>query len=232
MLLNAQEKKTSYSDQYWFQYYGNLAFTEKFSAVYDGGIRFKNSFTEKVAALGRIGLQYKFGKHLSAAAGGAYFSQYTNNKITREEWRLYEEIQYKHEINRLKLGYRLRIEQRWFHYLKNGSDDYNNRTRFRVQAIIPLTKKKLESNTLFLVLADEFFLNFGSNITYNFNHNRAIGGFGYRFNEAITINLFYTSIYNQKNTAVDFEYSDMIWLNLQHTLKIRTNKDNIPPASK
>lgn len=216
-----QEKITAYSDQYWFQYYGQLAMNEKISLLYDGGIRYKYAFKEKVATLGRMGIQYKLGKKWSVAAGGAYFTQYTSDKLSREEWRGWEETQFKHQWKRLYSTNRLRFEQRNFHYLSTGKNDYTNRIRIRAQLQIPLNKKTMDNNTLFFVLADELFFEFGKNITYNFNHNRAITGLGFKFNDDITINLFYTSIYTQKNSAILYEYSDMVWFNLQHTLRLK-----------
>lgn len=220
-LCNAQKKNTAYSDQYWFQYYGQLQLNEKWSLTGDGGIRMKKACSEKAATLGRIGFQYQINKSLSTTLGGAYFSQYIGDKINSEEWRGYQEIFLKHNFNRLFASHRLRIEERYFHNLTTRTDNFNFRLRFRFYIIIPLNNNSMQDNTFYILAGDEVFLSFGEQITYNFNQNRAIGGFGYKLNDALMINLTYVYQYAQKNTAVDFEKTDLIWLGIVHAIELK-----------
>lgn len=225
--LGAQEKIVSYSDQYWLQYYGQLQFSPKWSLLGDGGIRMKKAFQEKAATLGRIGIQYKIGEQVTTALGGAYFSQYTNDKINREEWRSWQEILIKHNLNRFFTTHRFRLEERYFHSLSTGKDNFNFRMRYKFNVTFPLNHKSIQANTIYLVAADEIFINFGNEITYNFfDQNRLIGGAGYKINDNYSVSLSYVFQYAQKNIALTFEDMDVLWLTFSHTIKLKKKETN------
>lgn len=225
-LFYSQDKTTSYSDQYWLQYYGQYEINSKWTFLGDGGIRMKNACKEKAATLGRIGIQYKINKSFSVAAGGAYFSQYINDKISREEWRGWQEIFYKHSFKRFYLSHRIRLEERWFHSLATQKDNFNFRSRYRFYFTVPINHSKMQANTVFFIGGDEFFVNFGDQITYNFDQNRAIAGIGYKLNESLMINLTYVYQYAQRNTAINFERTDLIWLGFVHSISRKEKADN------
>lgn len=228
--LNAQKKTISYSDQYWLQYYGQLLLNDKWSLLGDGGIRMKNNCSEKAATLGRIGIQFKLTTNLSTAIGVAYFSQYIQDKISREEWRGWQELFFKHTMKRFFTSHRLRLEERYFHTLASRKDNFNFRLRYRFYFTIPINHKTMQSNTIYLIGGDELFLNFGDKIIYNYDQNRAIVGFGYKLNDALLINLTYIHQYAQKNTATNFEKTDVVWLGIVHTIKLR-EKEKLPVAA-
>lgn len=232
-LVTAQQKTIAYSDQYWLQYYGQLQLNNKWSILGDAGIRMKKSCSEKAATLGRIGLQYQFNPSISTAIGAAYFSQYSNNQIAREEWRAYQELFVKHRFGRFFASHRLRLEERYFHTLTTRKDNFNFRLRYRFYVTVPINHIAMQSRTFYLIAGDELFLNFGEQIIYNYDQNRAIGGCGYKFNDVLMINLTYVYQYAQKNTAFNFEKTDVVWLGIVHTIKWKNNaKEAILPEVK
>lgn len=218
------QKKVSYSDQYWIQYYGQLHLSSKWSILADGGLRMRKAVSEKAATLGRMGIQYNISQNLSAAIGGAYFSQYTNDKISREEWRGYQELLYKHRLKRLSVSYRFRLEERYFHSLATGKDNFNFRPRFRAYFTIPLNHMNMADKTVYLIVGDEIFMNFGEGIIYNYDQNRLISGIGYKINNAFSIYATYVYQYAQR-TATNFEHSDIIWLGISHTIKLKKKEE-------
>lgn len=222
--LYAQQKKILYSDQYWMQYYGQLELNRKWAISFDGGLRMKIGFKEKAASLGRAGLQYKINNVFSIAVGGAYFSQYSNDKISREEWRSYEELFMKHGKGRFSFTQRIRLEERFFHTLATRQDNFNYRFRYKFQWNLPLNHTSMENKTIYLILADEVFLNFGKEINYNYDQNRTTLGIGYKLNNSISASLNYVYQYAQKNSAALFEHSDIIWLQAYHTLSTKSKK--------
>ncbi len=223
----AHTKTTAYSDQYWLQYYGQLQLNPKWTILGDGGIRMKNGCKEKAATLGRIGLQLNLNKNLSTAIGGAYFSQYINDKISREEWRGWQELFLKHNFSRFFTNHRLRIEERYFHTLSTRKDNFNFRLRYRFYFTFPLNHPTMQANTLYIIGGDEIFLNFGGQVIYNYDQNRVIAGAGYKLNDNLLINLTYVYQYAQKNTAFHFEKTDIIWLGMIHTIKLK-KKNAVP----
>lgn len=91
-----------------------------------------------------------------------------------KEFRLWEQITLNHNIDRVKIEQRYRIEQRWV----NG--DFRSRFRYRVNPIIPLNKPSIQNNTLYLSLFEEVF--FGNHAPY-FERNRFFAGAGFQFNK-------------------------------------------------
>jgi len=218
--LVSQEKKT-YSDQYWLQYYGQLQLNTKWSVPFDAGIRMRKAISEKAATLARIAIQYQINKVLSTALGGAYFSQYNNDKIVREEWRGYQEILMKQNFNRCYTSHRLRLEERYYYSLPTKTDFFNFRLRYRFYLTIPLNHTNMSAKTLYIIAGDELFLNFGNTVIYNYDQNRAIAGFGYKPTDNLLINLTYVYQYTQKNSTDSFEHSDLLWLGIAQTLCFR-----------
>lgn len=221
----AQDKITTYSDQYWLQYYGQLQLNSKWTMLGDAGIRMKHACSEKAATLGRIGLQFTINKSFSSAIGGAYFSQFTNNKISREEWRGWQELFYKHRLRRFFFSHRLRLEERHFHTLSTHKDNFNYRIRYRFYFTLPLIHSQMKSNTLYLIGGDEIFMNFGEQIIYNYDQNRLIAGLGYKLNENLMMNMTYVYQFAQKSSAINFERIDLIWLGIVHSIK-KKEKDS------
>ena len=218
------QKKISYSDQYWMQYYGHLQLSSRWTMAADGGLRMKKALSEKAATLGRIGIQYNISQNFSAAIGGAYFSQYINDKISREEWRGYQELFYKHRLKRLSVSYRFRLEERYFHSLTTGKDNFNFRPRFRAYFTIPLNHMNMADKTVYLIVGDEIFMNFGDGVIYNYDQNRLISGIGYKLNNAFSIYATYVYQFAQRS-AISFEHSDIIWLGISHTIKLKKKEE-------
>lgn len=75
-----------------------------------------------------------------------------------------------------------------------------------------------------VIAGDELFLNFGNTVVYNYDQNRAIAGFGYKPTDNLLINLTYVYQYAQKNSAYNFEHSDLLWLRIAQTINFREKK--------
>jgi len=228
----AQEKSSTYSDQYWLQYYGQLQLNSKWTLLGDAGIRMKHACSEKAATLGRMGIQYTINNSFSVAMGGAYFSQYINNSISREEWRGWQELFYKHKLKRLFLSHRIRLEERFFHSLLTQKDNFNYRLRYRLYFTIPLNHSQMKSNTIYIIGGDEIFMNFGEQIIYNYDQNRLIAGLGYKLNDKLMINMTYVYQFAQKSSSINFERTDVIWLGIVHSIKKKEKASPIKDEQK
>ncbi|MBK9282966.1 MAG: DUF2490 domain-containing protein [Sphingobacteriaceae bacterium] len=204
------------SDKLWLQYYGQLKISTKWQAAGDVGLRFNSSGFLRQASLGRIGISYYVNKNLSFTAGAAYFNQNNMERITKEEWRGWQEIQFIQNISKLILSHRARIEQRKFHSLETNICDFNFRYRYRLLFSIPLNHKTITEKTIYSQFGNEIFYSTINKVTF-FDQNRILVGIGYKLNKKLVINLNYVlqhdNKFKNKNT--------IIWLGIVQTFGIK-----------
>ncbi len=81
-------------------------------------------------------------------------------------------------LRRMKFEHRYRVEQRWF------KNDYRNRFRYRLNAVLPLNQFKVGPKTLYLASFNEIFL---TNKAPYFERNRFFFGTGYQFTKFFTV---------------------------------------------
>jgi hypothetical protein len=93
-----------------------------------------------------------------------------------QEHRIWQQFLTRQIVGRVILTHRYRFEQRFFE-----GDDFRMRYRYFLGANVPLNKPKMESQTFYLSLYNEVFIN--SNNTDNpaiFDRNRLFGAMGYQ----------------------------------------------------
>ena len=115
-------------------------------------------------------------KHFNILVGtGNYntFQESGNFKkpIAAKEWRIWEEIGMKQEVERLFFEHRYRIEQRFV------TGKYRTRMRYRLSLLVPLNHKVFDPGTIYLAFAEEVFF---TNHEPFFERNRLYGGLGYK----------------------------------------------------
>jgi len=137
---------------------------------------------------------YKFTDQLYAGAGIGTYHQYADYENFRtpqrqKEYRFWAEMLQKSNGGRIQLEHRYRAEIRYISKLNSATQDfYTNfdgentddrfRFRYRLQAMIPLNRKQLQANTLYVNISDE--VHFTQKAPY-FNQNRFFTGLGYKF---------------------------------------------------
>jgi hypothetical protein len=145
-------------------------------------------------------VDFSVNKHLSVLQGYVYSwnpiygkqpASYVNN-----EHRIFEQVVYKHQIGRLNISHRGRLEQRFVEVHQNnngevidkGYDLFLNRVRYRLMINIPLNHAKMDPKTIYASFYDEAFLEFGSNVIYHKpDQNRLFTGLGYQVNKQFGI---------------------------------------------
>lgn len=108
---------------------------------------------------------------------------------------------------RFEFDHRMRLDQRWL-------QQYENRARYQFRAVFPLKKADSRGRQPFLLAADEILYHLPPKrgATY-FNQNRAIAGFGQRFNATDRIEFHYMNQFLfQRNGRV---------VESNHTLRIQ-----------
>jgi hypothetical protein len=173
-----------------------------------GGIGY--NITDKAAAL--IGM----GQYVTYDPTGNFKSPVSNS-----EFRMWEQLSLTNNLDRLKLEHRYRIEQRF------TSSGYRNRFRYRLNAIIPINKKKVESKTLYVAAFEEIFL---TNTKPYFERNRLFGGVGYSFSDLFTLQAGWIRQFDFRANATSFT-KDYMQVSLLFDFKLdRSGKEKHPSS--
>ena len=162
------ENKINYGNQQWVQYYSRIDLGKKFTLLNDASLRVKDSFSELALVLVRSGLAYSINEHISAAGGACVTFAFTDNSASRMELRGWEELLFPLRAGRFYFSNRLRMEQRYFRTMSDGSitsgNSYFNRLRYRLYVTIPLNHKTSSAKTIALNVGDGAMGNVGSQL--------------------------------------------------------------------
>ena len=218
------QKLISNQNNAWILYTGNHKLSNKFGVHTEYQWRRAELFNDWQQSLLRVGLDYHYNSAISFTAGYAsiisyqYGAQPINHQTT--ENRIWEQINLKNQYGRFDMQHRYRMEQRltdnWsesFGELVQGKDNFRNRIRYRMMINMPLTRKEMANNTLFLNVNNELFLGFGKGIAKNIlDQNRFISALGWRFNPNFNIQIGYLNQMIFKSDGINIERNHTLWL--------------------
>lgn len=188
----------------WYMYFGNHRITDKWGIHTEYQFRRNNGITEWQQSLMRVGIDYRPIDHLILTVGYGHIVTfpYGDQPVAHEftEHRLWEQVLTDHDLGRINLRHRFRLEQRWLE--KWSKDDvgqwqmneweYRNRVRYQLYVSIPLNHKKMQDRTVFIGLYNELFVQFGEAVKMNvLDQNRAYAALGYRHSSAWNVQLGY-----------------------------------------
>ncbi len=161
----------------WFMYFGNQKINSKWNLWTEVQYRNYNFAGDLEQLLLRTGLGYNLtenNNNLLLGYGFIYSEPYiagTENKMNTSEHRIYQQFVTRHSIGRVAVQHRYRTEER---FLQNNV--FRMRFRYFTSLNIPLNKKLIEKNTLYLSAYNEIFVNKKSPV---FDRDRVYVGFGY-----------------------------------------------------
>lgn len=245
--LQAQTIKTDQYNT-WMVYTGNHKLSEKWGLHTEYQFRRNDWFSKPMQNIVRLGLDYKFNKDVTLTAGWSYIetfpygdfaeevpAKYNNYKFN--EQRIWEQIVIKHDqVGCFVFDSRFRLEQRWGASIKNiGTDTnpyyvryddpvegywkYRQRIRYRFRLQVPLNNSKILKNTIFLVVGDEIFINFGKYVTKNiFDQNRMYLGLGYKVNKDADVQLGYLNQFIEKSDGIHKENNHTLQATLTYNI--------------
>jgi hypothetical protein len=136
--------------------------------------------------------------------------------VATSEFRMWEQLVLRNQVDRVKIEHRYRVEQRWLY------GNYRNRFRYRINPIVPLNHTRVIPKTVYLTAFDEVF--FTDKGPY-FERNRFLVGAGYQFSPVFALQAGFIRQfdYNTTNGGVG---KNFIQTNLFLYLdKKRLNKD-------
>jgi hypothetical protein len=184
---------------YWFTLQVPVQISSKWQWHNDGGYRTLGGQTAPQQYFYRTGIRYQWGHGLNAAVGTAFFFTRTSfSKANGEfgrEWRLWQEVQYRHALGRhTALQVRFRPEQRFFAATTQAAAFKALRLRYRLGLTQQLSAKWQ------VQLANEY-MHQAKGRRLAFNQHRAMAWGIYQW---------------QPHTQLQFGYMWLQWPRAQH----------------
>ena len=219
------QKEISPQNHAWVMYFGNHKLSEHWGIHTEYQWRRADMFNDWQQSLLRLGVDYYSKQNAQYTLGYGWIKsfQYGDQPIAHNlnEHRIWEQFVIKNKVGRVDISHRYRLEQRFIeNWVKDANAVYaqdgfvfRQRVRYRFMATVPLSRKEMKDNTLFLAVYDEPFLGFGKGIGKNIlDQNRLYGAIGWRFNKDFNVQLGYLNQYVVKTDGIKAERN--------HTLQI------------
>lgn len=227
----AQNKNVKKSSQQWIQYYNQSKIGNKWIWSTDGGFRWNTLLTNPSQYIVRTGFGYQLNNTMKVSAGFAHLGFYTFEKLSKVEFRPYQEFAINDKYKNLGILHRLRVEERYFKTVVDGDiqPGHTFNFRFRYQCMLNIKILKLSSvspdKALAINLGDEIFINAGRKIVYNtFDQNRFIVGPAISFSKNLSVGLTYNWQFSSANAANSYNHTDVIWLIMRHNPDLTKHK--------
>lgn len=231
------QKQVKKISQQWIQSYHEAKLNTKWTLLLDAGYRWREGFTESSAYIIRGGFGYSILPNLRVTTGMAHLGFYSNEKIIRQEFRPYQDLQHKSILGKISLNQRLRLEERFFkdRLIPSPWSDLDFNFRFRYQFIIgiPVAKltAKFPNRKLILNLGNEIFINAGREVsTQVFDQNRFLISPTLQWSKALSISMTWNSQYASTIKPNTFLQSKVGWLQIRYNIDFTPKKDLRPKA--
>jgi len=165
----------------WLMCFNQTRMNDKWSIHAEAQYRSFEITTNTEQLLFRGGVNYHINNSTFISTGYAYITNYAFDKeqlpgVQVSENRIWQQFLMRNNLGRCLFEHRYRLEQRWMQ--SNNNTRYLDRIRYLLRVTVPLNKKEIEKNTLFLSFYDEVFINLSA-IPYD--RNRLYGAIGYQF---------------------------------------------------
>ncbi len=224
----AQESKPVF-EEFWFQYYNKMVFSEKWSLSTDVGYRLKDGrFVAKSQYFIRSGMGYNITPSVRVLLGFANFGTHLKGDVGAMEYRPHQQLTTKHKFGKVGFGNRLRIEQRFIDVIEEEGqaslNTFNFRFRYRFLFDIPLMSlsKSDADKKLSLIIGDEVLFSAGKDNFLDFSaQNRFLVGPAVKLNKDITVLALYNFTSVTKSIPDISDEFGIFWLGLKHKLDLR-----------
>jgi len=229
----SQNKIVHSREQLWIGYFNQTRLTNKLGLWLDVHYRLTDNFIERpFQFILRPAATYYIKENLRFQLGYAYVAHFPAEgmETTRPEHRGWQQIWWRQEYTGLTTLQWLRLEERFNRKIMNdelqSGYNFNYRLRYNFSFFIPLKGTKLQSQTPFVAIIDEVFINFGERIVYNtFDQNRFFIGIGYQFNPHLNLQAGYMNIFQQEAAGNSYWSTHSFRLFLFQSLDLRDNHE-------
>jgi Protein of unknown function (DUF2490) len=164
----------------WFIYFGNQKLNSRWAWWNEVQYRNYNFAGDLQQLLLRTGISYNLtenNNNILLGYGFIHSENYrpgTNDKTGTDEHRLYQQFITRQNFGRVFIQHRYRIEERFL------PTDFQLRFRYFLAFNIPINKKLMDKNAVYLSAYNELFINAQNNF---FDRNRLYGALGYVINK-------------------------------------------------
>ncbi|TND10546.1 MAG: hypothetical protein FD123_188 [Bacteroidetes bacterium] len=184
----------------WFAGQGQAKLSDRWSVSLDLQTRRDDWGAYRLQSLARAGASFHFADNLAVSAGGAFFVHRLNDSgphLFRREWRSWEEIAWKKQVNKSEFALRFREEQRLMMATKDITPPLKNELIFRSRGRADYVLSLRKENGLFLNFAGEYMVrhDFRSLV---FDQWRGYAGAGWKFRNRSDIALHYIMQYQRR----------------------------------
>lgn len=168
----------------WFMYFGNQKINQRWNWHNEVQYRNYNFIGDTNQLILRTGIGYNLtedNNNILLGYGFVATQKYLPNsdqKIDSNEHRFYQQFITRQRFGCVFIQHRYRIEERFL------QDDFKVRFRYFLGLNIPLNKKTMDKNTIYLSAYNEIFINAESPL---FDRNRLYGAVGYVVHKSIKI---------------------------------------------
>ncbi len=229
--VNAQTKSSESFGQVWLGYFNQTRLSNKWGIWAEAQIRTKEDlFTNFSTGFGRVGLTYYLTDDVKLTAGYAYVNHFpadNHAKISRPEHRVWQQIQWHTKYPKLRLMQWFRLEERYRRKVLDEDDlaegyNFNYRIRYNIFSQFPLSKKRFQPKTFWLIVNNEVHINFGKQIVNNyFDQNRFFLGMGYQVNASDNVQFGYMNLFQQLAAGNQYRTIHAARIGYSHNLDLR-----------
>ena len=175
----------------WFIYNGFFNINPKVELFFETQLRNWETFSNPETFFLRPYFNYNVTKNFQPGIGLEYHKSWTyaedpDEKESADEFRLTLQTMLFHKIDRVALQHRYRYE------FRNVDGNHRQRTRYRIQATIPINNRTLKKGTFFMNTFNEFMVDTKPDLQLSQNRFYVAGG--YQFSKSLNFQFGYLLI--------------------------------------
>lgn len=206
----------------WLGYYNTVGLKPAWSVNTEMQHRTTNGFKTQAQSLLRLSLTYKTKKGIAFSGGLAHFRHYLTNRLSRGEWRPWQEAALATDFGNLKFTNRLRTEQRFNQLVYENAltHAYRFNWRFRYKTELDVALLRHNNKTYSLSASNELLLNAGKQISHVFDQNRAAVSLNGQVTSNVKLQLQFMYIVQHANTA-GYNRFAVFRFNVFHTINFK-----------
>ena len=221
------QRQTFTNTNVWFVFNADVALNERWAVLFDASARRSGPVDEAMANFVRGGFAWELSEHVRFAAGANWSRTYPYGELPAEypvtERRVWQQAVVSHDIGRLEIAHRYRLEQRFRGRRDDPAIDRidswerSGRFRYQVKGTLPLSGDAIEPGEAYVSLANELFIGIGRNVENIFDQNRAAFTVGYRVTRAWRTEVGFLEHVIFKSNGIDVERNHTITLALSYS---------------
>jgi hypothetical protein len=230
----AQTRIQNTNNHGWYMYFGNHRLTNKWSLHTEYQWRRNEWIQNWQQSLARIGIDYRLNDQAIITLGYGNIITYPYGEqpvlTTFNEHRIWQTLLLTNKNGRFNFSHRYRLEQRFSDKYKNDTNgdivfekvNYTNRMRYLFSVVVPINKKSVEKDAVFLRFYEEAFVSFGKNVGKNiFDQNRLYFALGYQILPTTNIQAGYLNHLVFKADGIHYENNHTLQISLTHNFDFR-----------